>query len=194
MFLGLDSNTWQIVGAVVAVVVFFAGIVTFVVRSIFKLGQFSQRLKTVEDSAGAIKTELQATRKELTERIDSLINLSIQKGLSESHSPRQLNEEGRRVLRDSGIDTIVDEKFDEIVKKVEDKAPENAYQAEQAVLDVVESLIEEAAIKDAVENGAFQSGYPIAGVLFTGGLYIRDRVLKELGFTASEIDKHNPKV
>lgn len=193
MFLGLDSNTWQIIGAVVAVVVFFAGIVTFVVRSIFKLGQFSQRLKTVEDSAEAIKTELQTTRKELTERIDSLINLSIQKGLSESHSPRQLNGEGKRVLRNSGIDTIVDEKFDEIVKKVEDKAPENAYQAEQAVLDVVESLIEDAAIKDAVENGAFQSGYPIAGVLFTGGLYIRDKVLNELGFTASEIDEHDPK-
>lgn len=193
MFLGLNSDTWQIIGAVIAAVLLFSGAIAFIVRMIFKAGQFSQRLNDLEGGLPVIKTELQTTRKDLTDRIDSLITLFIQKNLSESNSPRQLNAEGKKVLENSGIAPLVEEKFDEILKKVEDTRPENAYQAEKVIFDVVDALIEDEAIKDAVENGAFQSGYPVAGVLFVGGLYIRDRVLKELGFTAEEIDKHVPR-
>lgn len=192
MFLGINSDNWQIIGAVVAVILLIAGLVTFIVRSIFKLGRFTQKLSTLETDVTAIKTELQTTRKDLTDRIDSLINISIQKALSESNSPRQLNSEGTRVLNNSGMDTIVDEKFDAILEEVRSRNPENAYQAEQAVLDVVEDLMSDPVIKDAVENGAFQSGYPVPGVLFVGGLYVRDRVLQELGFVVSDIDQHTP--
>ena len=64
--------------------------------------------------------------------------------------------------------------------------------AEKAVLEAVDSLIDNETVKDAIEEGAFNSGYSVGSVLFVGGLYIRDRVLEHLEFNVKEIDKHDP--
>lgn len=192
-FLGLNSDTWQIVGAVVAVVVVLGGIISFIVRSIFNLAAFSGRVSAVEKSVKEVKDELRESTKQLTGRIDNLINLTIQKNLSESNSPRQLNTEGKKVLKNSKIDAVVNDNFSAIVKTVSLQKPQNAYQAEQAILEAVEHLADDPTIRNTVEIGAFQSGYPVAGVLFVGGLFVRDKVLKELGFDTSDIDKHTPK-
>ncbi len=195
MFLGFDANTWQIIGAVIAVILFICAIISFIVKCIFSVGKFSNRLENVEDSVKGLKGDIRETRKDLTDRIDnlmSLVKISAQSGLSVSNSPRRLSDEGKRVLENSGTNEIVDDKFDLIVKEVTKRKPENSYQAEKDVFDVVEGLISDPVIKDAMENGAFQSGYPLPAVLFVAGLYIRDRVLKKLGFDVDEIDKNVP--
>jgi hypothetical protein len=116
-----------------------------------------------------------------------------EKGLARSNSPRTLSDDGIKVLNNSGINAIVDDKYNFIVKQVKKIKPENPYQAELAVLDVVSHLVDDPVLKDAVEEGAFKSGYFVPSVLFVGGLYIRNRVLKELGFSVGDIDKHDPK-
>lgn len=139
-----------------------------------------------------IAKEVKSTRDDLTKRIDDLMKLLAQMGLTASASPRRLTEMGEKVLKDSGIDTIVDDKFDYIVKKVKAKNPENPYQAEQDVLSVVEDLSGDSTVRDAIERGAFNSGQIVSAVLFVGGIYIRDRVLQELGFDVNKIDDHTP--
>jgi hypothetical protein len=191
-FLNVSNENWQMLGAVVAVVLAISAVIGFIIKIIYSVSTFIQRFKTVEANTSIIADELKQLRTDLSVRIDNLADLSIQNRLSEAHSPRQLNDAGKKVLNDSGINTVVDDKFEYIVNKVKSKNPENAYQAEQAILDAVEHLIDDPAIKDAVENGAFQSGQPIAAVLYVGGLYIRDRVLETIGFEIKDIDTHNP--
>jgi hypothetical protein len=192
-FLGLVDGQWTIIGALTAVIVAVAGLIWLIIRAVFAAGTFMERFNNVETSLAGIKRELHKLGADLSARIDNLANISIQESLSEAHSPRQLNGNGKKVLKNSGINTVVDDRFDQIVSEVQDKKPVNAYQAEQAVLEVVESLMDDAVVKDAVENGAFQSGHSIAAVLFVGGLYIRDKVLAKLGFVAKDIDRHMPK-
>lgn len=192
LYLGLDVNTWQVIGVIIAFFAVVGTLIAFIVRSIFKIARFAERMKNVEGETKNIRNEIVSARTELTKRIDDLINISLQSGLSKANSPRVLTEEGMKVLRNSGIDQVVDDKFEYIVRKVDEKKPDNAYQAQQGTLDVVEELINDETLRDAIENGAFQSGYPIPAVLYVGGLYIRDRVLEELGFDTKEIDTHDP--
>lgn len=192
-FLNISNENWQLLGAIAGICVAIATTIWVIVKTIYSISSFIQRFKTVESNTTTIADELKRLRTDLSTRIDNLADLSIQNRLSEAHSPRQLNDVGKKVLDDSGINSVVDDKFDYIVKKVRERNPENAYQAEQTILDTVEHLIDDPAIKDAVENGAFQSGQPIAAVLYVGGLYIRDRILKELGLEVKDIDIHDPK-
>jgi hypothetical protein len=184
---------WSDIGVITAIVVALVTAAAFAVTRIFKLGKVAQRLETLEKDVKAVKKDIGATGSAITKRIDDLHTMLAQRGLSEAHSPRQLNETGQKVLKSSGIGDVVDDKYDLIVKKVKEKDPKNPYQAEQAVLEVVNSFAENSTLKDAIEEGAFNSGYSVTSVLFVGGLYIRDRVLKELGFNVDEIDKHTPK-
>lgn len=192
-FLGINSEAWGIIGAVIGLLLLVGSLIVFIIKGIFSIGKFSQRLKSVEKTMDSIKIDINSTHKDLTTRIDNLMNISIQKGLSVANSPRKLSDEGKKVLKDSGADQIVNDKFDIIAQKTKKSNPENAYQAEKDIFEIVKKLIKDPVINDAMENGAFQSGYPLEAVLFVAGLYIRDRVLKELGFKLSEIDEHNPK-
>lgn len=180
---------WTEIAVVVAVVFGIIQGARFLVGKIFKFGELSGRLNTVETDVKEIKSDT----KDLGKDISNILKMLAEKGLAVSNSPRVLSAEGIKVLKASGIEAIVNDKFDLIVKNVEKLKPENSYQAEQAVLDVVAGFKNDPTLKDAVEEGAFNSGYFVDSVLFAGGLHIRDRVLQELGFNVSEIDKHTPK-
>ena len=183
----------ETIGIITAIVVTVATGASFVISRVYKLGKVSNRLDTLSKDMADIKTEIKDSSRDITKRIDDLIMAYSQRGLSESNSPRQLTEEGLKVLKSSAIDAVVDDKFDLIVERVKELSPEYSYQAEQAVLAVVRELVDDASLKDAIEEGAFNSGYLVSSVLFAGGLYIRDRVLSELGFKSEEIDTHKPK-
>lgn len=193
-FLGIDWGTvnWTAITAIVAIIGITITLVTLIIKKAFNSGAVSTRLTNVENGINGVKQDVTDARNDLTKRIDEVLVIVAQKGLSESNSPRRLNDEGRRVLTNSGIDAIVDDKFDYVVEQVRAKNPQNPYQAEQATLSVVADLASDPTIKDAIEEGAFNSGYPVPSVLFTGGLYIRDRVLAELDMQADDIDQHDP--
>ena len=55
-------------------------------------------------------------------------------------SPRQLNETGQGILNSSGIKEIIDGKKDELLDIVKTHNPNNSYDAEQTILDVVANL------------------------------------------------------
>ena len=165
--------------------------IAWVARKIFILGKIMQRLESVEKDIKDVKKEVRNSGKDLAKRIDDLMIAVAQAGLTEARSPRQLSAEGKRILKDSGIDEVVDSKFNLIVKRVKAMNPENAYQAEKAIIDTVREIAEDPTIKDAVEEGAFNSGSLASVVPFVGAIYVRDRVLQQLGLKPEEIDKHS---
>jgi len=187
-----NSINWTEVGIIVGIIGALLSVLAFIVSKIFNLGKISNRLQTVESDTKDIKKDIKELGRDLTKRMDEIMSLSARKGLAESQSPMQLSDKGKKVLKNSGIDTVVSDKFDSIVEQVKKLKPANSYQAEHAVLTVVSNLVNDPTLKDAIEEGAFNSGYAIGSVLFAGGLYIRDRVLEKLDFKIDEIDKHDP--
>jgi hypothetical protein len=183
---------WTAAAVIVAIVIALFQGARFVLGKIFKLGEVSNRLTSVETNVTEMKKQLDDGYKELRGGINNILKMLAEKGLAASDSPRKLTEDGRKVLTASGIDAIVDDKYDLIVERVGELKPENPYQAEQAVLDTVAALKNDPVLRDAIEEGAFKSGYFVDSVLFVGGLHIRDRVLKDLGFNIDDIDKHAP--
>ena len=173
-----------------------------------KMGHSLHRLERTETDMNEVKEKINVLERmelavhHIKERVDSIpalvgdvatitkrVDTLWERAFALSHSPRQLSPLGERVLKSSGIAKIVDDRFDQIVTKVREINPPNAFQAEQTVIDAVSDLRNDPALTGALENGAFQSGVDIDSVLLVGGIYIRDRILGALGLSTEDSEK-----
>jgi hypothetical protein len=106
-----------------------------------------------------------------------------------SHSPRELNGAGQKILKESGIKEIIDGKRAKLLEVIKAKRATNAYDAEQAVLLVVKELPEYCPdVVDRLKNGAFNAGVNIDTVLLVGGIYLRDVIFPDLGLSVERLD------
>ena len=170
-------------------------LVTSLIVAGSSLAVINHKVKSLEADSKDSKKEI----KNISSKLDRLIGKvsvifkdSLADTLSESNSPRQLSELGQKVLKDSSIRETLEPIFDNIVEMVKLKNPENPYQAQEALFEVVQSLKDDRGISSAIENGAFLSGHTPEEVLYVGALDIRDSVIKELGLRVGDIDKHDP--
>ncbi len=73
---------------------------------------------------------------------------------------------------------------------MKEKEAKNAYDAEQVILSIVDELPKHCPdVIDRLKTGAFQTGASIETVLLVGGIYLRDLILPELGFSLDHIDQ-----
>ncbi|NTU66728.1 MAG: hypothetical protein HGB08_02265 [Candidatus Moranbacteria bacterium] len=110
--------------------------------------------------------------------------------LAPSSSPRKLNTRGNDVLINSGIKSIIDENRDKLLDLVKRNNRNNAYDAEIEILKTVRDLQKHCPeIVERLKDGAFKSGADIDAVLFVGGIYLRDIIFNDLGFSLDDLDK-----
>ncbi len=139
---------------------------------------------------------MQEDLKDIKPKVDDMfpkVDILWKDRLAPNHSPRQLNERGRSILKDSGIKEIIDEKKESLFKIIKEKNCKNAYDAEAVVLSIVVDLPN--SFPDVVEKlktGAFNTGASLSDVLLVGGIYLRDLIFPELGFSIDELDKPKP--
>jgi hypothetical protein len=108
-----------------------------------------------------------------------------------ARSPRQLNERGETILRESGIRQIIDSKKEILLEKVKETNPQTAYDAEIAIMNTVAQLPTHC--PDTIrqlKEGAFKAGTGIDTILYVGGIHLRDISFESLGFQLHEIDNH----
>ena len=153
-----------------------------------KLGDSIDKLKESQD-------KLKDSHIELSERfivVEDRVETIWKDKFAPSGSPRQLNELGNKILNESGIKQIIEGNKDKLLEIVKSKKPTNAYDAEQLILSVVNELPKHCPeIIDELKQGAFRVGQSIDTVLFIGGLYLRNLIFSELGFSLKDIDNHN---
>ncbi|MDP3772271.1 MAG: hypothetical protein Q8Q94_02765 [bacterium] len=110
--------------------------------------------------------------------------------LAPAKSPRQLNEMGNKILGESGIKGIVEEKRDDLLKIIREKNITNAYDAELAVMGVMKELPKHCPdIVEKLKDGAFKVGANPDTLLFVGGIYLRNLIFEDLGFALNDLDK-----
>jgi hypothetical protein len=171
-------------------------------------GKVTANIKNIKESVdklapkvdGIVKTEtdlgnVKESVNKLTSKVDDLVKkvYSMWKDeYSEAHSPRVLNDRGANILEKSGIKEIIDKNKDCLLEEVRKANPTNAYDAEVVTLRVVDELPRHCADidMDALKNGAFSVGSDINGVLFVGGIYLRNQIFSSLGFELGDIDKN----
>lgn len=105
-------------------------------------------------------------------------------------SPRELNERGNTILESSGIKEIVDSMKSNLLTKVRGQNPDSAYDAERLTLATVANLPKtNPDLLPKLKDGAFRTGVDIDVVLLVGGIYLRNLIFTDLGFSLTDIDK-----
>jgi len=158
---------------------------------IFKSGILYNRVGSIEGDVSEIKTDFKSLSERTIEwgvKIDALWT----KPLAEANSPRELSETGKKVLKDSGIQDIIDRHYDDILAVVQNQNPPNAYQVESWVIKVVRDLKRDPDVNSELQDCAFNAGTDVDSVLFVGALNIRDKILVALNFQKDDIDIHKP--
>jgi hypothetical protein len=155
----------------------------------FLLGNTRELIARIDERTSRLIKDMD----EMKPKVDSMspkVDVLWQRGFSFSNSPRQLNDVGQKILGDSGIKAIVDGKKDKLLAVVKAKNPNNPYDAERVIIEVMEKLPEYCPeIIDELKNGAFRSGVNVEAILFVGSIYLRNLIFPNLGFNVEDLDK-----
>jgi hypothetical protein len=148
------------------------------------IARIDERTILMQADINNLKVDLKDVRRTVDDMAPKLDILWKDK-LASAHSRRELNAYGEKVLEESGIKEIINERKTELFDLVKAKGSKNIYDAEQDILSVVRQLPRRYPnIVDALKTGAFNTGADMDTVLFAGGIYLRDLILRDLGFPA----------
>ncbi len=162
-------------------IISFIGIPTIVIALIY-IGRKLQVLDTVEKTVEKIY--------ERFIKVEERVNTLWKDEVAPAHSPRQLNDIGKKILNESGIKEIIEKNKDTLLSKVRALNPTNAYDAEQAAISVVSELPKHCPdVIPKLKDGAFKVGQGTETVLLVGGFYLRDLIFPNLGFSLTDLDK-----
>jgi len=154
------------------------------------IGAIGYFLKRMFDRIDEMGHEVRDIRNDIAD-IKPKMEILWQDRLGPVSSPRQLNERGQKVLEESGIKKIIDEKWKDLSIKLKLADPKNPYDAEQAIIGIIKDMPKDyPEIVEDLKTGAFQTGENIDAVLFAGAIYARNKVFPTLGFPIDSTDAH----
>jgi len=146
------------------------------------LGIIGYFLKRIMDNTDRVTADVAEMKPKL--------DLLWAKVFSDAKSPRQLNDEGKRVLSESGIEAIITRVKPKLVEIIKSASSANPYDAEKVIMATMANLPQHCPeVVADLKQGAFQSGVDISAVLWVGGLHLRDLIFPELGFNLEDLDK-----
>ena len=154
------------------------------------LGNTRELIARIDERTNHILEDL----KDIKPKVDDMypkVDILWKDKVAPAHSPRRLNDYGITILNSSGIKEVIEEKKSVLLNLVKAENVKNAYYAEQTVLSVAKKLPEHCPdVIDRLKAGAFKTGANVDTVLLVGGIYLRDLIFPDLGFSVEEIDKH----
>jgi hypothetical protein len=164
------------------------------------IGRKLQILDTINkntEELGCSIDKLKESHNQLNERfvvVEDRVETIWKDKFAPAGSPRQLNTLGEKILNESGIKQIIENNKDRLFKIIKEKEPTNAYDAERLILSVVNELPKHCPeIIDELKQSAFKAGQDIDAILLVGGIYLRNLIFDDLGFSLIDLDKKNKK-
>jgi hypothetical protein len=142
------------------------------------IGYFVKRIFDKTDEIGIDVSDMKPKVKILWER-----------EFATGSSPLTLNERGKQILEESGIKEIVDAEAEDLLQKLADLKPLNAYQVQECSVNVVRVLAENPSVLAKLQEGAYKTGVNVDSVLFVGAIYFRDLALPKYNFKLEDIDE-----
>lgn len=166
--------------------------------AIFRIGRLVETFGLFKEKNTDLDKHV-STMKDSLSAIKATTDLLYQAHLStvKSHSPISLTEKGTDISNTLKIEEKVSTHWNAIKKAIDKRNPSNPYDIQVVAMDMAQKCFDAVFSeeeKNEVKVYAYNSGinlleiYPIIGVI------VRDRYLAEKGFSASEVDKHAPKI
>lgn len=153
------------------------------------LGDTRELIARIDERTEHILKDLDDIKPKVNDMVPK-VDILWRDKLAPTHSPRQLNDRGNSILANSGIKEIIDENKSKLLALVKEKNPKTAYDTEQTILSVVNELQNHfPEITDRLKDGAFRVGEDIPTLLFVGGIYLRNQIFTELGFSLVDLTK-----
>jgi len=186
IILQLSTSDWVTIWGIVAAL--FVSILGSAAFLIFRTGRIVQSIDSMEETLKDVP-KIKYSFGQMTVKVDTL----WRNHLSKSNSPLILNEAGLRVFETSKISDFTSKYYKDILERVKASGPENPYQAQESLISIVSDYQNLEECKLMLEQAAFNSGYDVNSVLYVGAISIRDKVIRDLGFSVHDIDLHDPK-
>ena len=147
------------------------------------IARIDERTILMQADINNLKVDLKDVRRTVDDMAPKLEILWNDK-IAPAHSRRKLNAYGEKILKESGIKEIVDERKQQLFDLVKAMGAKNAYDAERDIFLVAKELPKNFPdIIDTLKAGAFHAGADVDTVLFAGGIYLRDLIFADLGFS-----------
>ncbi len=156
---------------------------------IFKLGKIAQKIEHIDKQVLDIP-KIKYSYGQLQVKVDALWRQNI----SKSNSPIILNAAGNKVLKSSGIASFVEQHYNKILTTLKLIKPSNAYTAQEELISLLEEYQFVPGHAEVLQQAAFNCGYDVNSILFVGAIYIRDKILLDLGFSLADIDKEQANI
>jgi hypothetical protein len=172
----MSNSDWITVWGIA--ITFFVTVVGSVWLVAFQIGSMRARIVSIEKIVEDVP-KMKYSLGQVLVKVDVLWHNHLIK----SNSPMVLNDEGLRLLHESGIGTFAEIHYAEIISEVKKISPQNAYQAQEALSVVLNKYQTIDTNKLMFEEAAFLSGSDVDSLLFVAALSIRDRLISDLGFT-----------
>ena len=154
-----------------------SGLIISAFTIVFGGGKIFERINNIKKSLDDLKPDIN----EIPE-IRVKVSLLWADRFTKSESPMVLNEKGIKILKDSKIEELTDKYYSQIIEQLKSKKCENAYQAQESLIEIVKNYKNIGECKNHLENAAFLSGVDVDTILFAAAINIRDKAIKELQF------------
>jgi len=161
------------------VIIMIIGIVVSILSAIITVclmsGRYQEKVDSLKETAKEQNTKLENLRTD----VDKLqeFKLSTQKYIDSkiytSNSPLSLTEYGHKIINESGFNTIFATTKDDLVKKLEIKAPHTKYDVQEKARELMSELIDYPPFK-SIKTLAFEKGFDYEQILRAGAILLRD--------------------
>jgi hypothetical protein len=163
---------------------------------LYKMGGLMATFKHVDNKHDKLDSHLDGIRTDLSQ-IKGTVNILYESHLKtvQKNSPLSLTQIGKDVSLEIGADAKISSHWDKIKSELQKTKMDNPYDIQVATMEFSQRCFDTIFTPEeqtAIKVIAFNKGmnlleiYPILGVI------IRDRILKEKGCSADQIDKHDP--
>ena len=170
------SVVWQIVISIIS------GAVSGFAVVAFRMGRYAEKVDQLE------KCDIQKRLSHLEGEQDARKDMAA---FLQTKSPLSYNEKGQKLLEDSRGKDYVDSHLEEMRTEVKSRNPKSAYDVQEMSMGAIKTFAQR---DDFVplKNFIFQQGISLDTLAAVMGIYLRDHILPQFGYSHDDIDRSAP--
>jgi len=181
----MDQTTATIIISIAGIVISI--LASFIVATL-KIGEYKNKVDQAIRDIGEIRKEEREIRDKV---IACETSLKEREPLTKRKSPVTLSDRGNHVLTESKGKDFVDSNYEELKLAVEKTNPQTSYDIQESSRQIMDNLRDDARI-NPIKEYLFKEGMELEDIIVVLGIYLRDKILKEKGIEAKDIDKYIP--
>ncbi|MEI9920365.1 MAG: hypothetical protein WDO14_16460 [Bacteroidota bacterium] len=147
----------------------------------FRIGVIDEKVTSLEKSMEKTMADVSTLKTDVSEirvKVDVLWKVHLSKTISSV----SLNTDELNALKTSGLDTFAASHYPEILSKVRTFKPDNATQAQELLISVMNEYKSEDEYTATIREASRSVSYDVDSLLFIAAVSIRDRMIMDLGF------------